>query len=314
MYQNCWKKYEQAIATCLGAPKTLSLTYLDTSFQLDYRILRINSTDASDAHSKTFLRIAGIGCGWEWDEVGIFLAIKGHTIVYLSWPGTGNSADPPAWYWMSQEFQYEAMIGIKALETLQQRGEITGKIIPVAHSMGCEIAAQMHQLYPRSFEAMIFLAPSGIIPFSSGWLGLPKRLLLWIRLGISGALHRLDWKTMQWRGRHTPYEVLDRYIPVPQSSFSKERRPQRNSEFRRTCLGNLPRIFATSQPIPLLAIWGDRDFVTPYQSTKQVLEQSCASISSHVIRSGWHNITLGPQSEQTAMLIDHYVVEYLLTQ
>jgi len=278
----------------LMAAETLRISMYRTCLRLDCRVI-FNQETAQEG-LPVFWLIPGMGSGWEGiTELGFWLTKRGNKVVFLSFPGSGNSTNAPKWYYERDDYIYEADAMLLAKEELERRGLFQGKIIPVGHSLGGEFAAQFAASYPEHVERLVLLTPSGVERIGSR-IGMIK---LAGSFATSGALLNAEHFLT---GRKTPYDFLKHSFPEPESCFTKERLLQRLSEFRRICRGSLLSVLERIE-CPIVGIWGSRDFVFPYSQSLKIESVAGKNFRSYEISGAWHNVTLRRKSQDTADII-----------
>lgn len=245
------------------------------------------------------LLATGWGSGWEGIvPLAFSLTCEGFTVVLLSFPGYGDSENPPPEFWEHNLYRNYANVALKILKMLGFSGAYF-----VGHSMGAEILAKAAAISPGSCEKLVLLNPSGIKSVSGFWA---KAALAW-RFASSGAGLRKEYYS-------SPESKDDYLAPLiemcgqQKSPWGWSRLRQRRAEFNELCKGQLPEILK-KVTCPIVFISGDRDTVYPAHESDRVIQKTLGCLLNYdceIVEGLHHNPTLF-HSEQTA----HIIAEYL---
>ncbi|MDD5489753.1 MAG: alpha/beta hydrolase, partial [Candidatus Moranbacteria bacterium] len=204
------------------------------------------------------LLATGWGSGWEGiAPLAFSFACEGFDVVLLSFPGYGNSENPPPnFYKFGGLYRNCAVAATNILKTAG-----FSKAYFVGHSMGAEILAKAAAICPRASEKLVLMNPSGVRPVSGFWA---KAALAW-RFAASGAKLRREYH----RSKRSKDDYLKPLIDMcgqQKSPWGWGRRRQRWAEFKELCKGQLPKILE-NVTCPVVFFSGDRDTVYPaYES------------------------------------------------
>lgn len=104
-------------------------------------------------HGRSLLLLDGIGCdGWAWNHIQPHLA-EHHRVVHVHYRGHGRSGAP-----VDRNATDVATLADDALRVLDALG--IGRAIPVAHSMGTQVALEWYRRAPERVDALILICGS----------------------------------------------------------------------------------------------------------------------------------------------------------
>lgn len=265
-----------------------------------------------ELNQPVFILVTGFGSGWTGiTKLGCDLALRSYEVGMVSLPGYGNSDDP---------FSGGYIIDENRRDDAEVLAGFIKKILPgrkvnlVGHSMGAEIVVQTACRYPELVESLILLAPAGFekrgrleviwkFIFNGIWHAMAFRgNPIWAEIKkflpkekSSYALGKIPWRISQW-SREGFLEGLGRL-------------PQRMRELNRLCQGNraaLRAFRAIPDELPILCVWGTRDFVFPMEDS--MLFRSREILKQHLMFMPvplWHNVTM-QGSERVAEVIEAF--------
>lgn len=272
---------------------------------VDYRTLAIESLEKKD--SDPVVVLPGFGSGWEGiAELGFSLACEGRKVILPSMPGYGNSDDPPEDYYKTDNFDNEAEVVNKLIDSLGlEEGK---KVHLVGHSMGSEILATLAEKYPEKVSSLVLLNPAGVEEEQN-------KYAMGAKFVASGMKTSMTFAMRTGLTEMVDYEKpLYQHVPETVSPFTRERLAQRMSEAARLSEGHLlDKIKNTSCPVTYIS--GEMDSVFPPGDENDPNSQLAriveavddeTRIEKSVMAGLEHNTTLAPD-EITAANIEHYL-------
>ncbi len=275
---------------------------------IDYRVVSI--ADKEYPGKSPVVLLPGFGSGWEGiQELGFSLAGEGRRVVMPSLPGYGNSENPPAEYFDSEDFSKEADALKQVVESLQKKGEIgEGKVHLVGHSMGSEVITEFAKKYPELTQSIVLLNPAGI-ETQENTLAMATRFL------GSGAYTNAEYKMrLMFDGEKDYEDALKKFVPKAKSPFSKDRLAQRKSEVARLSKGRLlDNLKEVDSHVTFIS--GELDTVyppgaadSPNSQLSRLVEavKDKTKLSTSVMAGLRHNTTIAPD-EITAANINGYL-------
>jgi pimeloyl-ACP methyl ester carboxylesterase len=266
------------------------------SLEIDFRTIQKISPLGN---ATPILLATGWGSGWEGIvPLAFSFACEGFMVILLSFPGYGDSENPPPEFYKRDLYCNYAVVAMKMLKMLGFSSAYF-----VGHSMGAEILAKAAAISPGSCEKLVLLNPSGIKPVIGLW---QKTSLVW-RFAFSGVRLRKEYYQSE-RSRDDYLKPLIDWCGKQKNPWRWGRLCQRRAEFREICRGQLPEILKGVE-CPVVFFSGDRDTVYPAYEGDRIIREAVDTINydCEIVEGIHHNPTLF-HSEPTAHIIAEHLV------
>jgi len=194
-----------------------------------------------------------------WRRIGPALASRGHYVVALDFPGSGDSVAPAGIEWT-------ASLAAEMVATALARLGLT-RVTLVGTQMGGSIAAWVSTLLPARLERMVLMAAGALgettrnmtlfRALAQPWLG------PWLCRWFPESLFRKKWVAAHGPGHEVDESALAHYLACFRRSGSAQ------ANFALGVRSSYGEDFDQLEPllqdvkIPTLLVWGEQDQVVP---------------------------------------------------